>query len=265
VWRVVSIFVLDEITDVFQQVQERSGIPVEVTTDPSMPTFASIKTARGSMIAHVLTYNPGKPGVDYHLAYQCGFVLRLYENPPEERFEFGGRESGREAVRSLIAKKGGIAKRLKLSEAAVEQMTDQFFDGLLTQLRSYPIGMRVDQWIRETYPNLHDAQEASIARQQQENVRSLGPQIKQMTPPIIFSGNASMNAAYALFCERLLSASQYFIPYRSAGFKKPGRTLLALWDEVPADARHDRELVDAWGKELDVSDWYQWVPLERVQ
>ncbi len=212
------------------------------------------------MHAHVLTYNPERPGVGYHVAYQCGFVLRLYDNPAEERYEFGGSRAGREAVRGLVA--GGVAKRMRLAEGAVEQLTDQFFDGLLTQLRSYPIGMRIDGWIREAYPALHDAQQDSIDRQQQENVQGLSPQIKQMAPSVIYSGNASMNAAYALFCGRLLSAPQYFIPYRSAGLKKPARTLLALWDEIPTDARHDRELVDTWGKELGVSDWYRWVPLD---
>lgn len=256
----IATHLTDDIKDILDQVENRTGRPVETLPDATMQTYASIKAAKGPLHAHVLTYNPDKPGVDYHIAYQCGFVLRLYDNPAEERFEFGGSKSGRETVRGLVA--GGVAKRMRLPEAAAVQLTDQFFDGLLTQLRSYPIGMRIDSWIRDTYPALHDAQEDSIDRQQQENVQGLSPQIKQMAPSVIFAGNASMNAAYALFCERLLSASQYFIPYRSANFKKPARTLLALWDEIPADARHDRDLVDAWGKELGVSDWYRWVPFD---
>lgn len=251
----------DDVKDVLALVEKTTGKPVETLPDPTMQTYASIKTARGPMHAHVLTYNPERPGVGYHIAYQCGFVLRLYDNPAEERYEFGGSRAGREAVRGLVAT--GVAKRMRLPEAAAEQLTDQFLDGLLTQLRSLPIGMRIDRWLMDAYPALRDAQEDSIDRQQQENVQGLSPQIKQMAPPVIYSGNASMNAAYALFCERLLSASQYFIPYRSAGFKKPARALLAVWDEFPTDARHDRELVDAWGEELGVSDWYQWVPFDR--
>lgn len=250
----------DDARNVLEEVEGKTGKPVEVLPDPGLQTYATIKTARGDVPAHVLTYNPNKPGVDYHVAYQCGFILRLFDNPPEERFEFTGNRAGRETVRELVAE--GVAKRMRLPKATAEQLTDQFFDGLLTQLRSYPIGMRIDKWIRDTYPALHDAQNDSIDRQQQDNVQVLSPQIKQMTPSVIFSSNASMNAAYALFCERLLSASQYFIPYRSAGFKKPARTLLALWDELPMDARHDRELVDAWGKELGVSGWYQWVTFD---
>lgn len=73
--------ILEETTDVLKQVEERSGAPVDITTDPSLTTYARIKIARGPATHHILTYNPTKPGVDYHIAYQCGFVLRLFENP----------------------------------------------------------------------------------------------------------------------------------------------------------------------------------------
>ena len=72
-----------------------------------------------------------------------------------------------------------------------------------------------------------------------------------------------MNTAYALFSERLLSTGQYVIPYRSLGFDKGGQDLLEIWDEIPGDARRDRELVDAWAKELGISDWYQWIPFDQ--
>ena len=170
--------ILKETNEVLERVEEESGIPVEVTTDPSLPTLASIKIARAPASHHVLTYNPTKPGVDYHIAYQCGFVLRLFENPPDARYEFGGTESGRQAVQELLTERGGVAKKLRLPKATVKQLADQFFDGLLTQLRSVPIGMRIDRWIRETYPALHEAQETSVDRQQRDNAQALNPQIR---------------------------------------------------------------------------------------
>jgi hypothetical protein len=254
---------LNDTTAVLKQVEETTDTPVEVITDPSLPTYASIKIARGAATHHILTYNPTKPGVDYHVVYQCGFILRLFENSQDERYEFAGTKTGHEVVRELLAEKGGVAKKLRLPQAARKQLANQFVDGLLVQLRSYPIGMRIDQWIRETFPTLHEAQEASIDRQQRDNAQALNPQIRQMTPTLIFSANASMNAAYAIFCERLLNWSHYVIPYRSLGFEERGRALLSVSDELPSDARHDRDLVDAWAKDLDVSDWYRWIPLTQ--
>lgn len=77
----VPIQILEETTDILKQVEERSGTPVEITTDASLLTYARIKIAKGPATHHILTYNPTKPGMDYHIAYQCGFVLRLFENP----------------------------------------------------------------------------------------------------------------------------------------------------------------------------------------
>lgn len=243
--------------------ERKTGRPVEVYPDRDLETYATVKMAKGSAHAHLLRYNPDKESVDYHVAYQCGFVLRLFANPTGERYEFGSSVSGRDAVRDMVSGKRGIAKKLGLPKSGAEQLTEQFFSGLLTQLRSYPIGMRVDRWIREEHPHLGDDQQASMDRQQRENTQVLDPRIRQMSPEKVFSANVSMNAAYALFCERLLSASQYTVPYRSAGFEEKGKKLLGIWDEIPDDPGRDRELVDAWAQELGVSGWYRWVPFEE--
>lgn len=251
---------MGEVDEVLQLVEDRSGARVEVEPDPGLQTYASTRMARGHMHAHLLTYNPDKPGTEYHIAYQCGFILRIFDIPTEERLELAGNGRGKQLAREQLGGKGGVAENVGLPEPAVEQLAEQMSSGLLVQLRSYPIGIRIDQWIRDSYPGLHEAQEQSIDQQQRENARMLGPQIKQMTPSIIFSGNASMNAAYALFCDSLLGRAQYTVSYRSVGYEESGRRLLELCDSIPSEPGHDVELIDAWGEELGVSDWYEWVP-----
>lgn len=175
---------MSEVEDVLKLVEEHSGKQVEMVPDSSLETYATVKMARGHMHAHILTYNPDKPGTDYHIAYQCGFVLRMFEASPEERFEFAGNSPGKQFVREQLGGKAGTASRLGLPNSTVEQLAEQMSSGLLVQLRSYPIGIRIDQWIRDSYPDLHDAQNQSIDRQQRDNVQALSPQIKQMTPSL---------------------------------------------------------------------------------
>lgn len=249
-----------EVEDVLKLVEEQSGTRVEIVPDPGLQTYASVRMARGHMHAHILTYNPDKPGTDYHIAYQCGFILRLFEARAEERFELAGNSHGKQFARQQLGGQDGVAKSLGLPESAVEQLATQMSSGLIVQLRSYPVGIRIDQWIRNSYPGLHEAQERSIDQQQRENARMLAPQIKQMTPSLIFSGNASMNAAYALFCDKLLGKAQYTVSYRSVGYEESGNKLLEMCDSITSDSRHDVELIDTWGRELGVSDWYEWVP-----
>jgi hypothetical protein len=119
---------LNETTAVLKQVEETSDIPVEVITDPSLPTYARIKIARGAATHHILTYNPTKPGVDYHIAYQCGFILRLFENSPDERYEFAGTKTGHEVVRELLTKQGGGTPRMDAVMYCLDAL--EKFDGL---------------------------------------------------------------------------------------------------------------------------------------
>lgn len=246
---------------IMETVERLTGKPVQLIAKPDLPTLAKVTAAHESIPVHIIVYKPNAPGVDYHIAYQCGFVIRLHENPPNARFGFGDTQEGRADVRQLLSGPNGTLERHNLPEAALCEVTDQVYGGLLTQLRSVPIGMRIDAWLWDDYPRLRAAQSESMAVQQSTNALALGPNIRDMMPTTLFSANAAMNAAYALFADRLLSTQLYSIPYRSVGLLDRGHSLLDLWERTPADAAHDRDLVDAWGNDLGLSDWYQWVPM----
>jgi len=131
----------------------------------------------------------------------------------------------------------------------------------MTQLRSLPIGIRIDKWLWDAHPDLRELQKESIMRQQQDNVQTLGAQIREISPSDVFYANVAMNLAFAIFFDRLIGKDLYAVPYRSAGFENSGERLLEIESEIPPGAQHDRDLVDAWAEELEVSDWYQWISL----
>lgn len=146
---------------------------------------------------HLVRYKPDKPGVNYNLAFQSAFVLRLYENPPDQRYDLVGLESGRRSVLRMIQGPGGIGAKHNLPADVVATLAAQMFDGIMLQLRSMPVGMRIDDWIYREYPGLRGEQDASIASQQQTNVKSLAPMARAMAPPTIYNANVAMSAAYA--------------------------------------------------------------------
>jgi hypothetical protein len=247
--------------DILKLVEKKTSKPVEILPDVNLKVFAKVTMATANIPSHILTYNPGKRGIDYNIAYECGFILRLYENPQEERFQFAATEVGRKAVRKALHVNKKI-KRMGLPQEAVRQLADQMFDGIMTQLRSYSIGMRIDRWLWDSFTDLRDIQKQSIAKQLQDNIQVLSPQIKEITPPDVFIANTAMNSAYAIFFDQLIGRELYVVPYRSAGFENAGEQLLEIADEVPSDAVHDRDLVDAWAEELELTDWYKWIPFE---
>lgn len=247
---------------ILTQVEAISGKPVEFVPDKDLPVLSRITRARGAVPAHVVRYKPGSPGLDYVIAYQAAFTLRFYQTPPAERYDFAGRDEGRASVRKMLTEPGGVVQKMGLPTSVADPLAAQFFDGLMTQLRSSPPGMRIDQWIADTYPALRSAQRASIDRQQGDNLQVLDPQTRAIAPPAIYNPNVAMNAAYARFADRLLENPAYSVPYRSNGFLERGERLLTILEQMPRDAAHDRALVDAWADELGVRDWVAWIPAQ---
>lgn len=128
-------------------------------------------------------------------------------------------------------------------------------DWALLQLRSLPVGMRIDPWIRDTMPALRSQQEAGIAEVQRQNLDATTRSLGRLTVPRHL---AATNAASALFADRLLGREWFAIPYRAMGLTDEAQSLLALFDEVPPEPAHDCQLIDRWADALGMRGWYRW-------
>jgi hypothetical protein len=86
--------------DVIKRVETTTGRPVLVQADPSLSVLATVKMARGTAPAHLVRFKPGSTAPDYLVCFQCGFILRLFANPPRNDSislvrGWGGRERTR--------------------------------------------------------------------------------------------------------------------------------------------------------------------------
>ena len=51
------------------------------------------------------------------------------------------------------------------------------------------------------------------------------------------------------------------MPYKS-GNLGTGEKLLKLWDEIPEEPGNDKKLIDAWGTQVGLTGWYEFMPYE---
>jgi hypothetical protein len=243
-----------ETLGMLKRIEALSGRPVEFKPDSSLTLRATMQLARSGAASHVLRYRPTNEPLDYWVAYQAGYLLRLLELPPAERFDFAGTGTAPGQVEELLATGQPQADDGRSSLAQFAEMTAHW---ALLNLRSYAIGMRIDQWLADAHPELSELQAAGMDSLQQENVQLLSRRMGKMSIPVPLLGPV---AAYALFADRLLGKTAYGIPYRAAGVLDLGAELLALLDKLPPDAAHDRELVDAWAAAIGMAGWYAWIP-----
>jgi hypothetical protein len=245
---------------VIKLVEETTGLPVDVEADSSLPSnvLAAVKMARGRTPLHSITYQPNtSTAPDYLICYQCGFILRLYSTPPDQRFDLASSDAGETEVKRLVQQKVAAGE---LQVHSASQYAGFLYKGFLLQLHSMPVGLHVDDWILSEYPDLMPLQRQAVMRQLDDNVAGLRPEIRQMTPERSLTLNLTMNAAFAEFWAAKLNQPQISLPFKASGHLEAGRELLEIWRTLPNNPANDRKLIDAWAQKLGVSDWYQWVP-----
>ncbi len=186
------------------------------------------------------------------MAYQAGYAIRLFDLPPNERFDFVGTGDGVEQVETLIKTGQPLNEGDK---AQLDEFAGMATHWALLNLRSFAIGMRIDQWIYDEFPSLRELQATGMHLLQQENLGLLSMRHGNMYLPVPLLAPV---ATYALFADRLLKRGTYAIPYRAAGVLESGKELLALSDAISTNRSHDRELVDAWANAIGMKGWYRW-------
>lgn len=222
--------------------------------DEKLPLLATLQMARNGAPYHVLRYSPTNEPLDYMVAFQAGFVLRLFENEPSLRFDFAPMETASKNIEPLLSATSALGSEDKKLLPEFAKFLAQW---ALMNLRSLPIGMRIDSWIANEYPELKELQLASIAFQQQQNMNLLSYKVGKLMIPTLLMGPI---AAYALFADRLSGSSSYAIPFDAAGVLSQGEALMRIWDSSPTDAQHDCSLVDKWAVECGLAGWYNWIP-----
>lgn len=252
--------------DFLALVERETGYPVRLIEDPSLETLARVRMARGTVPAHFVNYKPTRDeSLDYVICYQCGFILRLFDTPPDQRFDLAGRRERMEEIAATLAGPGGKLESFGLTPAQINQMADTYLSGLMTHLRSIPIGMRVAEWIADNYPELAQSQSAAVVKELAEAQGALLAPIREFTPDVIYKPTVAISAAHAMFWGEYFATPELSAAYRSYGYHTDGRALLKIYRSVPAEPIHDRELVDRWADQLHLTGWYRWVPYAPPQ
>lgn len=236
---------LEQTQNVIADVERLSGRKVVVQEDPSLPTLATIQTARGSAPFHFLRYRTTGDTTNYLIVYQLGFLVRMFSCPEGERWEIGSSaEEKREAIDGL-----GL-------DSLPEQLAPSLVDNIITQLRTYSVGMRVDAWILEGFPELAEEQKQSVSMQLAQNEQSLSPNIRSRFPKGILDANSGMNAAYAKFWGDRFGESRFALPYASLGYSDTADYLLKALEEISEAPDQDRLLMEKWGEVLNLSGYF---------
>jgi hypothetical protein len=244
--------------------EEKSGSRVTVVEDATLASLSSIRIARDNLPAHILSYKPGAKGdtPDFTICWQCAFALRMFECPPDQRFLIAANAEGGRLLEEILTAPNGVVQRYHLDDIQLQSFQSQLLHGLITHLRSVPIGLRVSQKLTLDFPELLELETANVDREWALANETLSASIQEMMPAQVFDPTQAIHTAYALFWAERLEKPEIVNPFRVAGFEEQGMHLLHLMDSIPGDPLHDNELIDSWANYLGIRNWYAWLPYQ---
>ena len=257
--------VLRETTrEIIRLVEETSGIPVQVTEDPNLQTIASVRMARrGGLPQHLIVYKPESGETpDYQICFQCGFIIRMFDSLPGNRFDIVSTKEGQDDIDNLIRAPGELADKFRLRKSQITEFRNQFLSGLVIHLRSVPVGLRISSWLSSSYPEFGDLQKIHVQKEIQINKQSLSAEIRAITPSEVYKATQSISAAYAIYWAEQYSRPEWVHPYHQQRFDIPGHDLLEISNTIPTDPGFDKELIIAWGEYLNIHEWFDFVPYD---
>lgn len=139
----------DAQTQALTALEKLGGKPVVLRENAELPNQARIHVAAAAEPAHVLTYNPAATAeLPYLVCFQCGLAERALRSARDERFNVASTPETYSRVQALVRKKKTIP------DGMVATYSQMITDGLGVQLRSMPVGIRLDRMLYQAHPEL---------------------------------------------------------------------------------------------------------------
>ncbi len=231
-----------------------TGRGFDIVFDDSLPVDSSVRIGgrEGRDNHEIVLRRPGDEN-NYLIAWQAAFVLHQYRTPETEHANLKPNAAYLASIKNELL---SMHPSIPLSQR--EAFTDHVIGGVLTQLRSVPIGMLIDFQLHRDYAELHAVQQHSLTQQVVEHIACL-QLTPEMFPRTLVRANQVMNAAQALMVAELFDIPGLFEPYRTVGMEAAAALLLEPCMQQIFDGTTDRELIDAWGRTLGLEKWYRWV------
>ena len=246
-------------------VEAITGFAVEITEDNSLTgvTAKSLIAWKHHTNQHRILHKTASPVIVPHLiAHELEHILLEHEaRSANVNQQFVVRGSHREYAQNLI--RDDVQKLLK-EEFSPEQLTEtenSWINGLTNQLYNCPLDMVIEKRLYDKYEVLRPAQFVSLEKTQLEYLTILtDPDLRRISPHLIYRASLAMNCAYAIFTDWLYDgATEYSLPYKSSAVYSIGEKLFDVFLSQQASKMipsEEYDLIKQFARILRLEGWF---------
>ena len=244
----------NSIVALLEKCEAKSGFECDISYDSTLTTDSTMRMAgRNGQLRHQIILKKQDTNADYYVAWQAMFMLRQLSIDEEKRVEISHSKTGFEETKSSLAE-----RYPSMDASELDNFTQHILGGIITQLRSVPVGILVDLSLHREHPELQELQQAVLTQQVREYWAALNFD-KSQFPESILLDNQHMNAAHAAMVDYQFPSPELTAPYKIAGMEEISLQLLDLCLKHNSEGDQDKVLIDEWGKALKIQHLYRWV------
>lgn len=243
------------------EVLERTGCPLAVQEQHGIGYGSKLQVATERSPVHLLLMaREYREHIRHFLVNACVKINRFWDAPEEDRLI----AVGTQPARLCKADENELRRKTRgLPPHDLESLSRHLHHGVLQQLTSMPVDLRVEREIAETMTQHADAQRAYLQR----HVKDLDPrfaiEFALVVPIAIYRASTGMNAAMVQEAIEIAGVKPGPL-YGMSNDRWIGERLGALLDPGPG-VGGDCAAVDAWAEELGYRHRYEWRRLEDVR
>ena len=245
----------DYCADLLDRIGERTGRPLRSVAVAGLEFDSQLHVAHPGEAAHELVYRPECTRHYIHLLTNAAYkVLRFCTQRDAERLVPVGE------IRRLRAENERELRQKipTLPQPGLEVVSRFLYAGLIRQLTSFPVDLRVENEIRYSLRRHHRRQEEYLKTQVRDFLPTLSLDLKRVTPTAVYLPSTAMNIAFAEVCAQLLQTRPP-TAITTHSSRSLAEELLHDLQTVHEDgATGDRLLTDTWAKRLGLRPSYRW-------
>jgi len=169
----------------------RTGYPIRVTEEEAIGYDSELRIAGRRGPFHEIAVCPDYRDYRLHFLVNGAVkILRFWEVPPEKRL-FPASERGKGLPSDDFRE---LRQKLRcLSPDQLEQFGRFLYGGMVRQLTSMPLDIRVERELAETFPEHSDAQRTYLERQVRDLEPHFLPELAEVCPERLYAASTAMN------------------------------------------------------------------------
>lgn len=245
--------------DMLRRVEDLSGKAILVQEVENLGHDSEARCATEGMRMHEILYRPEYRLYGLHFFVNaCAKFIRVLEAKPSDRTI-----AASDPTQCLPAGEHfELARNTPgLSVRMLEEASRYLRHGLVRQLTSFPVDLRVERELKQELPDHRSLQQAYLLRQIYDLEEHFSPELARWAPKQTYAASTAMNHVLVDVAANLAETRTPQWALEAPARDKGLDLYSILQAEKQPGLAGDHAVVDAWAQELNMTDWYQWARL----